>query len=170
MELEGTQRFSLKPEELWELLRDPWILQQALPSFTEIHKNENEDRWEIRFTIIFGQLEVRFQNTLIGTYRGEARVRDEQWPNSYWLHITGAGGPGSAAADGRITFSKDDEGTLLEYRGDVTVQGGFLGLGGRIMGVSMRLLISQFFKGLNEVLISVVDNTSEHLDEKPQHS
>ena len=50
MELEGTQRFSLKPEELWELLRDPWILQQALPSFTEIHTNENEDRWEIRFT------------------------------------------------------------------------------------------------------------------------
>ena len=152
MELEGSQQFSKKPEELWKLLRDPLTLQKALPSFTIIQKNSDEDRWEIGFKIEFGQLEGRYQNSLVGTYRGEARVRDENWPNSFWLHITGAGAPGSAAADGQITLSEDDQGTLLEYHGDVTVQGGFLGLGGRIMGVSMHMLMSQFLKGFVNAL------------------
>jgi len=152
MELEGSRQFSKKPEELWQLLRDPLTLQKALPSFTIIQRNEAEDRWEIGFKIEFGQLEGRYQNSLVGTYRGEARVRDENWPNSFWLHITGAGAPGSAAADGRITLNEDEQGTLLEYRGDVTVQGGFLGLGGRIMGVSMHMLMSQFLKGFDNAL------------------
>ena len=99
MELEGSRQFSKTPEELWQLLRDPLTLQKALPSFTIIQRNETEDRWEIGFKIEFGQLEGRYQNSLVGTYRGEARVRDENWPNSFWLHITGAGAPGSAAAD-----------------------------------------------------------------------
>ena len=86
MELEGSRQFSKTPEELWQLLRDPLTLQKALPSFTIIQRNETEDRWEIGFKIEFGQLEGRYQNSLVGTYRGEARVRDENWPNSFCLH------------------------------------------------------------------------------------
>ena len=157
MEIEGSHRFSLKPERIWELLRDPLILQQAMPAFTQIKKQEDEERWEISFKIDANQIKMRYQNALLGIYRGEARVRDEQWPKSFRLQITGAGTPGSAAADGWINFSEDEKGTIIEYRGDVRVQGGFLGLGGKIMGASMKMLMSQFFQGFDEVLRSKIE-------------
>ena len=139
VEIEGEHRFETVPEAVWAALFEPTTLRSALPAIESLEQIA-EDTYDL---VAF--IEIR---GFWGRFRGLARVSHVIEPDSYHLRLSGAAAEGTAMGQGTVTLSEDGEGTLLHYRGDLTIHGALTRLGGRFVGGSIRMLIRQFLEGL----------------------
>ncbi len=139
MEIEGEHRFEAPRDDLWGALFDPATLRSALPAIESLERLD-ADTYEL---VAF--IEVR---GFWGRFRGLARVSHVVERESYHLRLSGAAAEGTAMGQGSVTVAEDEDGTILRYRGDLTVHGALTRLGGRFIGGSLRILIRQFLEGL----------------------
>jgi carbon monoxide dehydrogenase subunit G len=86
-----------------------------------------------------------------GTYSGNVKVTDRNPEDSYRLIVSGSGKPGSVQGNAVMSLSDDGSGrTLVRYTGDVKAQGAIARLGSRLLGGAAKLMIGQFFKGMEK--------------------
>lgn len=139
MKIEGEHEFAGPRELLWELLLDPAVLAATLPG-AERFEEVAPDTYDV--TMRAGIAAVR------GLYTGRVEVSERAPAESYRLRIDGAGKPGGARADARVTLEEAGVGTLVRYTADVRARGAIARLGGRLLGGVARLLIGQFFRAI----------------------
>lgn len=150
MEIDGEHRFAASRDALWGALFDPAALRAAQPAIESLERID-EDTWEL---IAF--IEIR---GFWGRFRGLARVSHVVAGESYHLRLSGAAAEGTAMGQGAISLldGEDGEGSILRYRGDLTVHGALTRLGGRFIGGAVRLLIRQLLEGLERGLAGGAD-------------
>jgi carbon monoxide dehydrogenase subunit G len=141
LEISGEHRFPAPHDVVWDLLLDPKALEAAMPGcerFVEVAP----DTYDL--TIKVGIAAIK------GTYSGTVKVSDQKPSDSYRLVVTGSGKPGSVQGDATMVLSADGPGTLVRYSGEVKAQGAIARLGSRLLGGAAKLMIGQFFKGMEK--------------------
>ncbi len=126
MKLEGSYQFDAPPAIVWESLMDPAVLTQALPGGEQLEET-GENEYRAAMNVRVGPVQGKFQ--------GSIAVTDVMLLESYRMTVSGQGAPGFVSGEGKLRLEEIDSGTLLHYSGDVQI-------GGRIAGVSQRLIDS----------------------------
>jgi carbon monoxide dehydrogenase subunit G len=142
VEVSGEHRFKAPRSVVWEALLDPAALQAAIPG-CERFEEVGPDSYDL--TIKVGIAAIK------GTYSGNVKVADRTPEESYRLIVTGSGKPGSVQGDAVMSLIDDGAGgTIVRYRADVKAQGAIARLGSRLLAGSAKLMIGQFFKGMEK--------------------
>ena len=105
---------------------DPSVLARALPGGEQLERVD-ENRYRAVMNVKVGPVQGRFE--------GKIEIDDIAAPERYVMRVDGQGAPGCVNGEGLLQLAEQDGGTLLTYAGDVNV-------GGRIAGVSQRLIES----------------------------
>jgi carbon monoxide dehydrogenase subunit G len=126
MRLEGTHLFAAPRPAVWEALLDPYVLARALPGGEQLEQ-VGDNQYRAVMNVKVGPVQGRFE--------GKIELADIAAPERYVMRVDGQGAPGFVNGQGELLLMDQDGGTLLAYAGDVNV-------GGRIAGVSQRLIES----------------------------
>ena len=141
MEISGEHRFNAPRAVVYQAMLDPKALQASMPGcerFDEVGPQSYD------LTIRVGIAAIK------GTYSGNVQVKDPVEDQSYRLVVGGSGKPGSVQGDAAMVLSDDGSGTLVKYTGDVKAQGAIARMGSRLLGGAAKLMIGQFFKGMEK--------------------
>jgi uncharacterized protein len=144
MKLEGDHVFAGPRKEIWEMIRDPEVLSQALPGESKLTKLSD--------TEYDGMMNVRI-GPVSGTFSGKLVVSNEVPPESCTLTVDGKGAPGFARGVGNVKFTEQDPNTtFMTYTGDLTVGGTLASVGQRMLDSVGKSIIRQGFEVLDKVL------------------
>lgn len=137
MHITGSYTFKADRQAVWDTLLDPETIAHCMPgkeSFAKI----GEDQYEAQMRIGIGPIK--------GSYKGRIRLSEQQPPESYRMGVEGGGGPGNVKGSGLLTLRAENGGTAVSYEGDAQISGRIASVGQRLLGVSAKQLINQFFK------------------------
>src|SRR6187551_630754 len=126
MKITGEATVAAPVERVWWALNDPSVLVRTIPGCLQLEETGPD---AYRMTVTAGVAAIK------GTYDGEVRITDQQEPDRFVLHASGAGAPGTVSADVVVTLVSDGDATRLAYDADAVV-GGVLG------GVGQRMIAS----------------------------
>jgi carbon monoxide dehydrogenase subunit G len=131
MQLEGNYQFQAPRSVVWEALMDPDVLAQALPGGEQMEKI-SESEYRAMMNVRVGPVQGKFQ--------GSIELADIVPQEGYRMKVSGQGAPGFITGEGTLRLQENGGGndpvyTDLIYNGDVQI-------GGRIAGVSQRLIDS----------------------------
>jgi uncharacterized protein len=144
MNVSGSATLHAPVERVYQALNDPAVLVRTIPGCERLER-AGEDAYKM--TVTAGVASVR------GTYAGDVRIADQRPPHGFLLKASGAGAPGTVAADVRVRLEPGDDGTtVLSYDADAVVGGMIGGVGQRMLvGVAKRTA-GEFFAAVDEVL------------------
>jgi hypothetical protein len=144
VKLSGEATLKAGVDEVYAALNDPAILVRTIPGCQRLEQVATDS---YKATVAAGVASVK------GTFDGEVRLADLSPPNSFSLHASGAGAPGTVTAVARVSLvPSDGGGTLLSYDADATVGGVIGGVGQRmIMGVAKKTA-AEFFAAVDREL------------------
>ena len=144
MNVSGSAVLHAPRERVWAALQDPAVLVRTIPGCQQLEQ-VGPDTY--RATVMAGVASIK------GTYSGDVRLTDQAEPDSFVLHASGAGAPGTVNADVRVTLADADGGaTQLDYDADAVVGGVIGGVGQRmIVGVAKKTA-GEFFAAVDDVL------------------
>lgn len=137
MQINGSYTFKAGRQAVWETLLEPETIAHCLPgkeSFAQI----DEGQYEAQMRVGIGPIK--------GSYKGRIRLSEQQPPDSYRMSVEGGGGPGNVKGTGLLALREENGGTVVSYEGDAQVSGKIASLGQRLLGVSAKKLINQFFE------------------------
>lgn len=144
MKLQGDYLFDGPREAVWEIVRDPEVLAQALPG-TQSLEMVAENVYE-------GKMNVRI-GPVAGLFSGKLIVSNEVPPESYTLTVEGKGGPGFGKGTGDVQLIDQGDGTtLMKYEGDLQVGGTIANVGQRLIETVANSMAKQAFESLNRSL------------------
>ena len=144
MKLEGEHIFHGPRQAVWELVRDPDALAQALPG-TETLTKLSESEYA-------GTMNVRI-GPIAGVFSGKVVISDEVPPASCTLTAEGKGAQGFAKGVGRIVLTDQGDGTtLMKYDGDVNIGGKLASVGQRSIDTVSKSMIRQGLLALDQAL------------------
>lgn len=136
LKIEGTYTFTAPRERVFELLRDPALLQQCIPGCQSLDL-QPDGRYLAKLQAGIGAVR--------GTFSGHVLISDEQPPNSYRLLIEGSGGPGFVKGEAVVSLFEAEPGTRIDVNGDGQVGGLMAGVGQRVLVPAARAMMNQFF-------------------------
>ncbi len=145
MKIDGTHTFQATQEQVWDLLTNPRHLEKALPGCESLEERE-PGKYDALLKI--GIAAVK------GTYNGKVEISDSDPPNQYRLSGEGIGSPGFVKGEALIELSRQDQSTLVSYKGDVQVGGLIAGVGQRLISGITKMMLGQFFKNMEKELKS----------------
>lgn len=143
MILLGNYHFKADQGIVWAALNDPAVLKAATPgceSLTPI----GQDAWDADLKIGLAGIK--------GSYKGQIRLLDKFPPHRYTLQISAKGPTGIVEAKVRIDLAPGETGTELRYEGEARVSGPVAGIGQRLLGGAAKLILGQFFAGIEKHL------------------
>jgi len=141
MELKGSYTFKAPRAAVWRAMLDPDTISKAMPGcegFTLI----GEDLYEATMKAGVGSIK--------GTFQGKIHLTEQVEPTSYRMGVDGGGKPGRVKGSGVLTLAEQGEHTVVSYAGDAQVAGLIASVGQRLLGVTARKLIEQFFKAMEK--------------------
>jgi len=137
---EGTVELAAPPAQVWALLLDPKTLASIVPGCERLDL-VGPDRFVAAVTI--GVAAIK------GSYQAEIAIADKREPASMRMIGKAAGALGHGAGEGRVRLEPTATGgTRLSYSYSANVGGKVAAVGQRMLGTVARVLIAQFFKGL----------------------
>ena len=137
MHLDGSYTFKAARQRVWETLQSPTVIGQCMPGW-EKFEEVGQDRYEATMRIGIGPIR--------GTYTGRIHLRDREEPERYRMDVEGGGGPGHMKGSGLLELREQGDETVITYDGDAQVTGRIASVGQRLLSVSAKQLINQFFK------------------------
>jgi uncharacterized protein len=143
MHLNGSYTFTAPRGQVWDTLQSPDIISQCMPG-CEKFDPIGEDRYEATMRIGIGPIK--------GTYTGRIYLHDRSEPERYRMDVEGGGGPGHMKGSGLLELREEGGETVVTYDGDAQVTGKIASVGQRLIGVSAKQLINQFFKCMERKL------------------
>jgi uncharacterized protein len=156
MKMSGEYVFHGPREEVWEMMRDPIVLAQALPGTKSLDKlSETEYQ---------GEMNVRV-GPVGGKFSGKLTVSNENPPESYTLTVEGKGGPGRATGSGDVKLIDQGDGTtLMEYVGDLEIAGRLAAVGQRMIDSVAKSMSKQAFEAMDKALQIRIAAKAQGLD------
>jgi carbon monoxide dehydrogenase subunit G len=147
MKVAGEAVLHAPVEHVWNALLDPNVLVRTIPGCERLEAT-GENAYAM--TVTAGVAAVR------GTYSGSCELRDLQPHDSLVLKASGAGSPGTIAADVKVAFEGNGDGTtLLRYDADAVVGGMIGGVGQRMLTSVSKRMAGDFFSEVDKVLTGV---------------
>ena len=149
MKVSGTAVLHAPRDKVWAALNDPAVLVRTIPGCQQLEQ-VGPDAY--RATVTAGVASIK------GTYSGDVRLSDQTEPDSFVMHASGAGAPGTVSADVRVTLADADDGaTRLEYDADAIVGGVIGGVGQRMLAGVAKKTAGEFFSAVDDVLTGRAD-------------
>lgn len=146
MRLEGEYIFQGKRELVWEVIRDPAVLAQALPGTQSLDRAE-ENVYECEMKVRVGPVS--------GTFGGRITIADEVPPERYTLVVEGRGKAGFLKGSGDILLTDQGDGTThMKYLGEVQIGGRVASVGQRLFDSASKSMIRQGLEALNAAVTS----------------
>lgn len=139
MEVRGEHRFQASRAVTWAALLDPAAIEAATPGC---------ESFVVKAPGVYDVVVKVGIAALKGTYRGTVTVEDARPEDSFRLVLNGDGQPGSFQGDATLDLEEASDGTRLRYRSEIRAQGGLARLGAPLLAGSAKILIGQFFKGM----------------------
>lgn len=137
MQLTGSYMFKAPRDAVWNAMLDPTAISHCMPG-GEDFKDLGNDQYEARMRVGVGSIK--------GTFTGKIQLAEREQPTRYRMNVEGGGGPGRVKGSGVLTLSEQGDETVISYDGDAQVAGLIASVGQRLLGVTARKLIEQFFK------------------------
>jgi carbon monoxide dehydrogenase subunit G len=147
MKLSGEATLNATVTEVYAALNNPAILVRTIPGCQQLEQVGPDS---FKATVTAGVASIK------GTFNGAVRLSDQVAPNSFTLHASGAGAPGTVSAVARVALSDGDGGgTLLRYDADATIGGVIGGVGQRMLTGVARKTAAEFFAAVDRELAGV---------------
>ena len=144
MKVAGEAVLNAPVEQVWNALLDPSVLVRTIPGCERL-QTKGENSYDM--TVTAGVAAIR------GTYAGSCELRDLHPHESLVLKASGAGAPGTIAADVKVSFDdKQDGTTLLRYDADAVVGGMIGGVGQRMLTSVSKRMAGEFFGNVEQAL------------------
>jgi hypothetical protein len=144
MKVNGSAVLHAPRERVWAALQDPTVLVRTIPGCQQLEQVGPDS---YRATVTAGVASIK------GTYSGDVRLSDQAEPDSFMLHASGAGAPGTVSADVSVTLAAADDGTTrLDYDADAVVGGAIGGVGQRMLAGVAKKTAGEFFAAVDDVL------------------
>jgi carbon monoxide dehydrogenase subunit G len=144
MKIAGNATLHAPVEAVYEALRDPRVLVRTIPGCERLEQ-VGEDAYQM--TVTAGVASIR------GTYAGDVRLTDQRAPHGFVLRASGAGAPGTVAADVAVELAPREDGTtVLSYDADAVVGGMIGGVGQRLLAGVAKRTAGEFFAAVDGVL------------------
>lgn len=143
MKITGEATVAAPVERVWWALNDPSVLVRTIPGCLRLEETGPD---AYRMTVTAGVAAIK------GTYDGEVRITDQQQPDRFVLHASGAGAPGTVSAEVVVTLVAAGDGTRLAYDADAVVGGVLGGVGQRMIASVARKTATEFFGNVEDVL------------------
>jgi uncharacterized protein len=144
MKLAGEAVLNAPVENVWSALLDPSVLVRTIPGCERL-ETTGENTYDM--TINAGVAAIR------GVYAGTCALSDLDPHDSLVLKAQGAGAPGTIAADVKVGFTDNGDGTtLLRYDADAIVGGMIGGVGQRMLTSVSKRMAGEFFGNVDQVL------------------
>ncbi len=140
MKLNGTYRFDIPRERLWDALLDPAVVSECVPgirTFTTLAP----DRYEVEVAVRVG--------IVSGSYKATLEVVEKTAPASYRMVVQGAGARTNLRGEGFVVLAEEDGATTLTFDGDVQVTGVLARAGQRLMSSVAKTQIDRYFQCLS---------------------
>lgn len=147
MKIAGTAHLAAPRDQVWAAFHDPAVLARTLPGCEQL-RVIGEDTYEM--TVTAGVAAIK------GTYDGKVSIDQQQHPESFVLHASGAGAPGTVSADVTVRLGEaPDGGTDLSYDADAIVGGPVGGVGQRMITGVAKKMAGQFFAAVDADIAGV---------------
>lgn len=144
MKVAGEAVLSAPVEHVWSALLDPGVLVRTIPGCERL-ETTGEHTYDM--TVNAGVAAIR------GVYSGTCQLSDLDPHDSLVLKAQGAGAPGTIAADVKVGFTDNGDGTtLLRYDADAIVGGMIGGVGQRMLTSVSKRMAGEFFGNVEQVL------------------
>lgn len=144
MKVNGSAVLHAPRERVWTALQDPAVLVRTIPGCQQLEQVGPDS---YRATVTAGVASIK------GMYSGDVRLSDQAEPDSFVLHASGAGAPGTVSADVRVTLAAVDDGTTrLDYDADAVVGGAIGGVGQRMLAGVAKKTAGEFFAAVDDLL------------------
>jgi uncharacterized protein len=144
MKVAGEAVLSAPVEHVWSALLDPSVLVRTIPGCERL-ETTGENTYDM--TVNAGVAAIR------GVYSGTCALSDLDPHGSLVLKAQGAGAPGTIAADVKVGFTDNGDGTtLLRYDADAIVGGMIGGVGQRMLTSVSKRMAGEFFGNVEQVL------------------
>ena len=141
MKITGSATLTADPQQVWDAFHDPAVLERCLPGCESLSPVGPD---EYAVTVTAGVAAIP------GTYDGRVALLDPQPAERFTLRASGAGGPGTVAADVVVRLAPTDAGgTELTYDADAVVGGVIGGVGQRMLSGVTRKMAAQFFTAVD---------------------
>ena len=140
MKLNGTYRFDIPRERLWDALLDPAVVSECVPgirTFTTLAP----DRYEVEVAVRVG--------IVSGSYKATLEVVEKTAPASYRMIVQGAGARTNLRGESFVVLAEEDGATTLTFDGDVQVTGVLARAGQRLMSSVAKTQIDRYFQCLS---------------------
>jgi uncharacterized protein len=119
MKLEGSFKFEEGQAQVWEAVTNPRHLEKAIPGCASLKEYE-PNKYDVLLKIAIPAVK--------GSYTLKFEMADAQPPQQCRLIGEGSGGPGFVKGETTIKLAVEDDGTVLNYSGDVQVGGLIAGI------------------------------------------
>ncbi|HTK05897.1 MAG TPA: SRPBCC domain-containing protein [Ktedonobacteraceae bacterium] len=143
MNIEGTYTLQASPEDVWSLLTDLQIIEQALPGIEQLELIEHNT-----YSLA---LQIK-QAPLQGIYRGLIKITERQYPSYLCFVIESMGTQNTLSGIGSIYLQKQGQHTVIAYKGTLHVGKRNGRPAPKVIKGAAKLLIQQSFARLSENL------------------
>jgi carbon monoxide dehydrogenase subunit G len=135
-------------EQVWAALNDPEVLVRTIPGCRRLEQ-VGPDAYQA--TVHAGVASIK------GLFSGEVKLTDQIEPESFVLHASGAGAPGTVTTDVQVRLVEVDDGTRVDYDADAVVGGMIGGVGQRMLTSVAKRTAGEFFTAVDGVLTGRVE-------------
>jgi len=144
MQMIGQRQLFVTPQQAWDALNNPDILQSSIPG-CERFEAVSELEYEIVVAIKVGPVAARF--------KGKVTLADLNPPHAYVIHFDAqGGGAGFGKGSARVTLQPNDQGVMLEYQAESKLGGKLAQVGQRLIDMAAKSIAEDFFKRFERAL------------------
>jgi carbon monoxide dehydrogenase subunit G len=148
MKLSGSAAIAHPVRDVFAALTDPAMLVRTLPGCQRLEQ-VGPDAYEATMSAGVGSIK--------GVFDGGVKLTDLAAPDSFTLHASGAGVPGTVDAVAHVRLVPDPAGgTLVHYAADAAVGGVIGGVGQRMLAGVARRTAGEFFAAVDRELTAGV--------------
>jgi len=144
MQISGSKHFPTSPQQTYSLLTNREVLMRAMPGLKSLEPKSE--------TYYNAELEIGVAG-IKGRYKGYLELQDVRPGEGYKMVLHGEGPMGFMDSTVLVSLepaSGGEDGTELTYSGDAKVGGTVAGVGQRMLSGVAKLIIGQFFNGLQK--------------------
>jgi len=148
MKVSGEATLHHPVADVYAALTDPAVLVRTIPGCQRLEQTGPDT---YKATVAAGVASIK------GTFDGDVRLADQAAPDSFTLHASGAGAPGTVSAVARVSLASNGSGgTLLRYDADATIGGVIGGVGQRMLSGVAKKTAVEFFAAVDRDLSGLV--------------
>lgn len=139
MKVEGSHEVHASRDRVFHALIDPVVLQRCIPGCEKLESvGPNAYATTIRAGV----------GSIKGVFNGNVRLEDVEQPTGFKMIVEGKGQPGFLKGSGKLAFEQQDDGTIVNYQGDVQVGGTIASVGQRMLQGAVKMMATQFFTAI----------------------